>query len=75
MRITVFKNNYKDTDKHPDYIIYKAEEGKDLKKIGALWIGKSAKGTDYMSGELEDFNQAESDYKDAEETQNDDIPF
>jgi len=53
MRITVFKNGYKETDKHPDYIIYKAEEGKDLEKIGALWVGKSTKGNSYMSGNIE----------------------
>jgi len=53
MRIKVFKNGFKKTDKHPDYIIYRSEEGSDLEKIGALWIGKSSKGESYMSGQID----------------------
>ena len=54
MRIKVFKNGFKKTDKHPDYIIYRSEEGLDLEKIGALWLGKSSKGESYMSGQIEE---------------------
>jgi len=79
MRIVVFKNSYKDTDKHPDYIIYRSEEGQDLEKIGALWIGKSTKGTNYMSGEIEIETAAPENYLKAEEPPvsdpDDDIPF
>jgi len=78
VKIVVFKNSYKDTDRHPDYIIYRSEEGEDLVKVGALWLGKSSKGTDYMSGKIDDFDQPESEHKDGEEevqTPDDDIPF
>jgi len=71
MRITVFKNGYKETDKHPDYIIYRAEEGKDLEKIGALWIGKSTKGTNYMSGNID--LEPKEEQQDASDSN--DIPF
>ena len=54
MRIMVFKNKYKENPKHPDFTIYKAVDGEDLKKIGALWKGKSAKSGDFFSGTIDD---------------------
>ena len=79
MRIVVFKNGYKETDKHPDYIIYRSEEDKDLEKIGALWLGKSSKGTNYMSGQIDiDGESASENYRKEEHptvSDDDDIPF
>ena len=76
MRIVVFKNSYKDTDKHPDYIIYRSEEDQDLEKIGALWLGKSSKGKSYMSGEIELDQQVQNVPEPPhDEFGGDDIPF
>ena len=72
MRIVVFKNSYKESDKHPDYIIYRSEEGEDLEKIGALWIGKSSKGKSYMSGNIDiEAKEEQPDVSDPD----DGIPF
>ena len=79
MRIVVFKNSYKESDKHPDYIIYRSEEGEDLEKIGALWIGKSSKGKSYMSGQIDVETAAPENYLKEERPTvsdlDDDIPF
>ena len=79
MRIKVFKNGFKKTDKHPDYIIYRGEDGQDLEKIGALWIGKSTRGTDYMSGQIEIETAAPENYLKEEQPTvsdpDDGIPF
>ena len=84
MRIMVFKNKYKEEERHPDYEIYKSEEGKDLVKVGALWKGRSAKAGDFFSGSL-DFSRLHEDaephqkrgYITGEPTEDDDssIPF
>ena len=79
MRIKVFKNGFKKTDKHPDYIIYRSEEGSDLEKIGALWLGKSSKGASYMSGQIETSAPPPENYQNEERPivsdQDDGIPF
>jgi len=80
MRIVVFKNGHKKEDKHPDYIIYRSEEGKDLEKIGALWLGKSSKGQSYMSGSIEFEDAAPENYRKEEQPkvsrgEDDQIPF
>jgi len=50
--LSVFKNDRKEKDTHPDYRI--VGTGLDGKKIkGALWLKKDRSGKTYMSGKIE----------------------
>ena len=78
MRIMVFKNKYKEEERHPDYTIFESGEG-DLRKIGALWNGHSAKAGDYFSGTIDEEGTS-YDHRDikpetTEGDSGDDIPF
>ena len=80
MRIMVFKNKHKEAEKHPDYTIFKSEEGRELVKIGALWKGRSAKAGDFFSGTIDDEDtepHQKRGYITGEPTEDDggDIPF
>ena len=73
MRIMVFKNKYKEQEKHPDYTIFNSD-GEELVKVGALWKGRSAKAGDFFSGTIDEEGTV---YK-PETTEDDggeDIPF
>ena len=80
MRIMVFKNKYKEQDKHPDYTIFNSD-GEELVKIGALWKGRSAKAGDFFSGTIDDEDtepHQKRGYITGEPTEDDggsDIPF
>lgn len=51
--LSVFKNDKKTEDRHPDYRI--VGTGLDGKKIkGALWLKKDRNGKTYMSGKIEE---------------------
>ena len=75
MRIMVFKNKYKENPKHPDFTIYKAVDGEDLKKIGALWKGRSAKSGDFFSGTIDDEDTPAYQPETTEDDGGEDIPF
>ena len=75
MRIMVFKNKYKEEERHPDYEIYKSEEGKDLIKVGALWKGRSAKAGDFFSGTINDEDTPAYEQATTEDDGGGDIPF
>ena len=75
MRIMVFKNKYKENPKHSDLIIYKAVDGEDLKKIGALWKGRSAKSGDFFSDTIDDEDTPAYQPETTEDDGGEDIPF
>jgi len=75
MRIMVFKNKYKENPKHPDFTIYKAVDGEDLKKIGALWKGRSAKSGDFFSGTIDDEDTPAYQPETTEDDGGEDIPI
>lgn len=62
--ISVFKNDKKEKDTHPDYRI--TGTGLDGKKIkGALWLKKDRNGKTYMSGKIEEDTYVKPDSGDA----------
>jgi uncharacterized protein (DUF736 family) len=50
--ISIFKNKYKKTDKHPDYKIT-LKIGDKFMNYGALWIKETKNGEKFMGGFLE----------------------
>ena len=74
MRIMVFKNKYKEQEKHPDYTIFNSD-GEELVKIGALWKGRSAKAGDFFSGTIDDEDTLVYEPQTTEDDGGDSIPF
>ena len=67
----VFKNKFKEQERHPDYVIYNDE----LVKIGALWKGRSAKAGDFFSGTIDDEDTPAYEPETTEAVGGEDIPF
>lgn len=53
---SIFKNNHKKNDKHPDYKL-SAKIGDDYVDIGGAWIKKTADGSTFLSVKLNDAYQ------------------
>lgn len=51
--IVIFKNDHKDTEAKPDYIM-KAQEGESWVEVGAMWKKHASNGKQFLGGKLRD---------------------
>lgn len=69
----LFKNNRKESDKHPDYTgTIELENGKKLKL--AAWIREGKKGK-FMSGRVSEFQEMQSNHQSGGNDFDSEIPF
>jgi uncharacterized protein (DUF736 family) len=70
MNLTLWKNEYKKEDKHPDYILNKWD-GENNEKVGAGWIKEAKNGKKFISIS---YNDEEED-REEESVKIEDVPF
>lgn len=71
--ISIWKNNHKEKENHPDYRI-NAKIGEKWEDYGALWIKKTGKGDTFLSG-LFGKNEKPETNKGTEQIKIEDINF